>query len=92
MISHELRTPLSSILGYVELLEDDQDEPPTPQQTAYLRIVDRNARRLLRLVGDLLFTAQVDSGRFSVEKSPSCWSLCCQPRRIAPAPPPTPQG
>ncbi len=70
LISHELRTPLSSILGYVELLEDDQDEPPTPQQAAYLRIVDRNARRLLRLVGDLLFTAQVDSGRFSVEKEP----------------------
>ncbi|MFB2556406.1 sensor histidine kinase [Herbiconiux liangxiaofengii] len=70
LISHELRTPLSSILGYVELLRDDDDEPLSRQQEKYLGVVDRNARRLLRLVGDLLFTAQVDSGRFTVETAP----------------------
>jgi len=71
LISHELRTPLSSILGYVELLRDDEDEPLSRMQAKYLGVVDRNARRLLRLVGDLLFTAQVDSGRFSVETAPA---------------------
>jgi signal transduction histidine kinase len=71
LISHELRTPLSSILGYVELLRDDEDEPLTRQQEKYLGVVDRNARRLLRLVGDLLFTAQVDSGRFAVQTAPT---------------------
>lgn len=69
LISHELRTPLSSILGYVELLrpEDEFDDPMTGQQLKYLDVVDRNARRLLQLVGDLLFTAQVGSGRFAIE-------------------------
>ncbi|MCS5713338.1 PAS domain-containing sensor histidine kinase [Herbiconiux sp. CPCC 205716] len=71
LISHELRTPLSSILGYVELLRSDDDEPLTRQQDKYLGVVERNARRLLQLVGDLLFTAQVDSGGFRVRPVPT---------------------
>jgi PAS domain S-box-containing protein len=65
LISHELRTPLTSILGYLELVLDD-DQPLTDEQRTYLTTVERNADRLLRLVGDLLFTAQVDAGRFSL--------------------------
>jgi PAS domain S-box-containing protein len=66
LISHELRTPLTSILGYLELVLDDED-PLTDDQRAYLTTVERNADRLLRLVGDLLFTAQVDAGRFTLQ-------------------------
>jgi PAS domain S-box-containing protein len=64
LVSHELRTPLTSILGYLELVLDDAALPEEHRQ--YLRTVERNAQRLLRLVGDLLFTAQVDAGRFSL--------------------------
>jgi PAS domain S-box-containing protein len=67
LISHELRTPLTSILGYLELVLEDPDQPLTDEQRRYLTTVERNADRLLRLVGDLLFTAQVDAGRFSLE-------------------------
>lgn len=67
LISHELRTPLSSILGYLELMRDDEDDPLSPEQLQYLGVAERNAHRLLRLVGDLLFTAQVESGRFPLE-------------------------
>ncbi|MGY1619399.1 sensor histidine kinase [Geodermatophilus sp. SYSU D00691] len=66
LISHELRTPLTSILGYLELVLDDEEEPLTETQTGYLRTVERNAQRLLGLVGDLLFTAQVEAGRFTL--------------------------
>ena len=66
LISHELRTPLTSILGYLELVLEDE-QPLTDEQRTYLRTVERNADRLLRLVGDLLFTAQVDAGRFSLQ-------------------------
>jgi signal transduction histidine kinase len=69
LISHELRTPLSSILGYLELMRDDQDDdadevPLSENKLGYLDVAERNAYRLLRLVGDLLFTAQVESGTF----------------------------
>ncbi|MGY1805513.1 ATP-binding protein [Blastococcus sp. SYSU D00922] len=67
LISHELRTPLTSILGYLELVLEDEEQPLTDEQRKYLTTVERNADRLLRLVGDLLFTAQVDAGRFSLE-------------------------
>jgi len=67
LISHELRTPLTSILGYLELVLEDEEQPLTDEQRRYLATVERNANRLLRLVGDLLFTAQVDAGRFSLE-------------------------
>lgn len=67
LISHELRTPLSSILGYLELLRDDEDAELSESQLHYLSVAERNANRLLRLVGDLLFTAQVDSGTFRIE-------------------------
>ncbi|MEY9950719.1 sensor histidine kinase [Leifsonia sp. EB34] len=67
LISHELRTPLSSILGYLELMRDDDESPLSDEQLQYLGVAERNAHRLLRLVGDLLFTAQVESGRFPID-------------------------
>lgn len=70
LISHELRTPLSSILGYLELLADDDDKDArlTAEQHAHVATIQRNAHRLLSLVSDLLFTAQVESGRFRIER------------------------
>ncbi|HEY4269470.1 MAG TPA: ATP-binding protein [Galbitalea sp.] len=67
LISHELRTPLSSILGYLELMKDDDEHPLSDEQVQYLGVAERNAHRLLRLVGDLLFTAQVESGKFPLD-------------------------
>lgn len=55
-VSHELRTPLTSIVGYVDLLLEDV-EGINPDTRAFLEIVERNARRLHRLVDDLLSDA-----------------------------------
>jgi signal transduction histidine kinase/DNA-binding NarL/FixJ family response regulator len=60
-VSHELRTPLTSIRGYAELLLDDAPEDEANQQTRMLNIIDRNARRLLNLIEDLLLLSKVDS-------------------------------
>jgi two-component system, OmpR family, phosphate regulon sensor histidine kinase PhoR len=50
-VSHEFRTPLTSILGYVEILLDDEQEQ---SQRDMLEIIRRNSERLLTLVSDLL--------------------------------------
>ncbi|MFK0242301.1 ATP-binding protein [Microbacterium sp. NPDC090281] len=68
MISHELRTPLSAIIGFLDLLQNDPGRPLTDDQQEFVGIIERNAQRLLNLVGDLLFTAQVESGRFPLER------------------------
>ena len=67
-VSHELRTPLTSIRGYVELLLSEKDLPDEHRQL--LAVVERNSDRLLRLVGDLLFVAQVDAGKLSLSLEP----------------------
>jgi PAS domain S-box-containing protein len=58
LVSHELRTPLTSIRGYVELLGSGRAGALSGQQRRYLDVVERNSRRLLRLVDDLLFFSQ----------------------------------
>jgi two-component system, OmpR family, phosphate regulon sensor histidine kinase PhoR len=55
-VSHELRTPLTSIVGYVDVLLEDVPEIPTAA-VPFLETVQRNARRLHRLVDDLLSDA-----------------------------------
>jgi signal transduction histidine kinase len=68
LISHELRTPLTSIIGYLDVLLEDGDAPGTPQQQQALDVINRNSRRLMRLVGDLLFVARVDAGNVELER------------------------
>jgi signal transduction histidine kinase len=55
-VSHELRTPLTSIVGYVDVLLEDISEMPVDARP-FLETVQRNARRLHRLVDDLLSDA-----------------------------------
>lgn len=66
-VSHELRTPLTSIRGYLELVLDGEAGELTSGQRSFLEVVLRNGDRLLRLVSDLLFVAQVDAGKIMLE-------------------------
>jgi signal transduction histidine kinase len=69
LVSHEFRTPLTSIVGYVELLMEQNRgfELPAEQQANFLLVIKRNSERLHRLVDDLLFVSKVQSGRFALE-------------------------
>jgi signal transduction histidine kinase len=69
LVSHELRTPLTSIVGYLDLLVEDEGSL-TEEQHKFLEVVGRNAKRLLSLVSDLLFVAQSEAGRMTLEHEP----------------------
>ncbi|HZS24132.1 MAG TPA: PAS domain-containing protein [Gaiellaceae bacterium] len=70
LVSHELRTPLTSICGYLELLLHDEVIEALPEdELNWLQVIDRNAERLLRLVEDLLLTAQASAGNLALEKA-----------------------
>jgi signal transduction histidine kinase len=58
-VSHELRTPLTLILAPVEELTQ---ATTNPNQLQYLRVVRKNAHRLLRLIDDLLDLSRLDAG------------------------------
>jgi signal transduction histidine kinase len=68
-VSHELRTPLTAIMGFLDLVLDEEDSvSPTARQQ--LGVVKRNSERLLRLVSDLLFAAQAREGRLTLDVGP----------------------
>ncbi len=69
-ISHELRSPLTSVIGYAELLLDGGPGEPTAQQRHMLAIIERNSRRLLLLIEDLLTLSCVEAGTFELELGP----------------------
>jgi signal transduction histidine kinase len=63
-VSHELKTPLTAIRGYAEAVEDGAVDPREAAAT-----VAAEARRLERLVGDLLDLARMNRTDFSVHNS-----------------------
>jgi PAS domain S-box-containing protein len=67
LVSHELRTPLTSIRGYLELIREGKGGAITQKQEHFLDVMNRNSERLLRLVSDLLFVAQAESGRVALQ-------------------------
>jgi signal transduction histidine kinase len=69
-ISHELRSPLTSVIGYVELLIEGDPGLPTDGQNRMLAIIERNSRRLLALIEDLLTMSRVEAGIFELRVGP----------------------
>jgi protein-histidine pros-kinase len=67
LVSHELRTPLTSIIGYGELLAESEADGLTDQGRRYLDVIRRNAKREMRLVGDLLLLVRIQEGTFRIE-------------------------
>jgi signal transduction histidine kinase len=65
-VSHDLRTPLTAVLGYAELLR--RRGGLTDKQTQAVDVIERNARRLLRLVSDLLLLAQARAGMLTLRR------------------------
>ena len=67
-VSHELRTPLASVLGYTEMLEDGAVGPLAPKQLDLISRIDRNGRRLLALIEDLLLNSRIESGQLHLSR------------------------
>ena len=60
-VSHELRTPLTSVKSYVEALSDGawKDQEIAPQ---FLKVVQDETDRMIRMINDLLSLSRMDSG------------------------------
>ncbi len=65
-VSHELRTPLTSIVGYAEILTDQCAASLDAEQVLAVQVIDRNARRLLNMIEDLLLISRVETGELEL--------------------------
>lgn len=68
-VSHELRTPLTSIQGYLETLLEEQPEDPA-QARRFLEVAHTHAKRLGRLVDDLLQLSDIETGKVTLKPVP----------------------
>jgi PAS domain S-box-containing protein len=59
-VSHELRTPLTAVVGFAELLQRHHPQLPPERRELLITSLARNARRLERLLGDLLDLDRLD--------------------------------
>ena len=69
--AHELRTPLTTLKGYLELSLDGTLGEFTDAQISKLKIMNRNADRLIGLVNDLLNLSDIQSKQLKLTKERS---------------------
>ena len=69
-VSHDLRTPLTSIKGYAEAIADGTIDRNRRHRCAPRSVIEAEARRLERLVADLLDLARLDAHQFSLTPRP----------------------
>lgn len=65
-VSHDLRTPLTSILGYLQLLEDDSLTPD--QRREYLTVVRGRAATLQTLITAFYDLSRLEGGQWRLER------------------------
>jgi len=64
-MSHEIRTPLNAILGFSELLKDNQDFPISKQKQ-YIHIIQDNGKHLLQLISDIIDISRLEAGELKL--------------------------
>jgi len=60
--SHELRTPLASLLGFIETLRDEAGQHAATRGR-FLGLMDAEARRMQRLVDDLMSLSRIEASQ-----------------------------
>jgi len=68
--SHELRTPLAGILGFVETLRDPVAGADSATRERFLTIMDGEARRMQRLVDDLMSLSRIEAEKYRAPEQP----------------------
>jgi signal transduction histidine kinase len=77
MVGHELRSPLTSVLGYAQLLGAQE---LTDEQRRFVDVIERNGRRLLRTINELLVSVELSAGEFDLARQRGGWRHVDLPR------------
>ena len=70
VMSHEFRTPLNAVIGFSEMMTRGMFGPLNKRYLDYAHYIHRSGRHLLRIVGDILDLAKIESGSFELCRAP----------------------
>lgn len=68
IVSHQLRSPSSAMKWSLNLLMSDRLGELNKKQSDYIRLINQNNERMLKLVNDLLNVSRIDRGELSLRK------------------------
>ena len=66
-MSHEIRSPMNSIVGFSELIEDE--DLPADQRHEFIAIIRNSGRQLLTIINDIIDFAKIDSNQLAISPS-----------------------
>ncbi len=66
-MSHEIRSPMNAILGFAELLRDDDADPELAKE--YINIVINRSKDLMGLIDEIIDLSKIDAGIFKLNES-----------------------
>lgn len=66
-MSHELRTPLNSIIGFSDLLLDE--ETTEEEKEMFSRLIHTAGKSLMQLIGDIIDISKIEAGKITIQKS-----------------------
>lgn len=65
-MSHEIRTPLGAVMGFSELMLDENQ--PMSERVNCVEVIKRNGKLLSNIINDILDLSKVEAGKLDVEK------------------------
>ena len=69
-MSHDIRTPMNAIIGFLHLLDEQQEEPARRKE--YIRKIEDSSELLLSIINNVLAMSQIEGGKTVLEES--AWS------------------
>jgi len=65
-VSHELRTPLNAVIGFSELINEDQ---PIEQIVEFSQYINQSGNKLLEIVNDIINVTLIEADQFELKKT-----------------------
>ena len=76
-MSHEIRTPLNAIVGFSDMLTDEQGVLQQSEKIQFSKLIRENTEILLNQVNDVMDIAQMETGDIKINKSDCSLNWLC---------------